>query len=273
MNYRIWGILAPILLMGWVAPLLAETVRIMDVQTGVVFVFTPGGVVPESALFAVSETISAQADVATPSIGAILVDGKAIQSGDFVAASPEFSVTLTPGDGSNIGYYELALINAATLTVTDSTANTVVGGVTHDVAVTYRPSAELQTGGRYFLRVNAQNVDGASVTSNSVEFIRDNVFRFEQVYNSPNPFNPSKESTYFEAQLTKDTEITVSIYSLSGELIWKSTESGTPGYWTVAWNGRNMFGETVPNGAYIAVLVAKSGSDRRIAKLKVGVLR
>lgn len=247
-----------------------EPVRIKNMETGAVLVVTQEGVVQTGFWL---PTMAAVVQIGAPSIGAIYADSKRIVVGDYVKSRPDFSVTLSPMSGSDISRYELAVIQVLTDTVIASTSNTIVGGVTQSIAVTFRPETELQSGYRYYLRAIAIDSNGVAVTENSAEFAIEDGFKFEQVMNSPNPFNPNQELTYLEAQLTKETEIVASIYSLSGELIWKQTQTGTPGYWSIPWDGRNMFGEIVPNGAYIAVLAAKAGSERRTAKLKVGVLR
>ena len=79
--------------------------------------------------------------------------------------------------------------------------------------------------------------------------------------NYPNPFNPE---TWIPYQLAEDAEITIRIYSTSGEIV-RTLFSGyqAAGYYigpgrAVYWNGRNEFGEAVASGAYIYELVTPS---------------
>ena len=74
---------------------------------------------------------------------------------------------------------------------------------------------------------------------------------------SPNPFNPlTQGQTYFSYNLIENSEVTVYVFNLSGELIWqKNFSPGQQGGKTdlnlVPWDGRNMYGEMVENGVYI----------------------
>lgn len=99
------------------------------------------------------------------------------------------------------------------------------------------------------------------------------------ILNGPNPFNPHRESTYIQYQLSKDAEVQLYIYSISGEKLWRTqfssgdSQGGSPGFHSVEWSGRNDFGETVANGPYIVYLIAKSGSETKVAKTKILVLK
>ncbi|NBV83394.1 hypothetical protein EBR57_04645 [bacterium] len=126
-GYGLGGLIVAIML--GVGSVYAETpIRILNVDTGTVWVFTSTGVVGEDELHTVT-TISAAA-VVTPSIGAISVDGKSILAGDYVPQRPEFAVTLTPASGADIGVYSLAIVTVGTGAVIASTANTLGSGVT-----------------------------------------------------------------------------------------------------------------------------------------------
>ena len=79
--------------------------------------------------------------------------------------------------------------------------------------------------------------------------------------NYPNPFNPE---TWIPYQLAEDAEITIRIYSTSGEIV-RTLFSGyqAAGYYirhdrAAYWNGRNEFGEVVASGVYIYELVTPS---------------
>ena len=201
--------------------------------------------------------------VGTPSIGTVLVDGKAVRTGDYVSSRPQFSVSIAPAIGGDIGSYLFQIINSDSLAVVESTANVLGTAVTASVDLVFQPTAALSSGGQYFVRVNAKDSNGRSVTENSNTFKLDEKFRLMNAMNGPNPFNPAKESTYIEYQLTQDAEVKLYIYSISGEQLWQRTISSTAGYTSIPWDGRNTFGEWVPNGVYIAYIVGKSVSDPR----------
>jgi flagellar hook assembly protein FlgD len=76
--------------------------------------------------------------------------------------------------------------------------------------------------------------------------------------------------------LSKPADISISIYSLSGELqksyVFVAGETGAiPGYNRVEWDGKNQFNETVANGVYIAYVVAKSEGKTKKGKIKLWV--
>ena len=99
------------------------------------------------------------------------------------------------------------------------------------------------------------------------------------ILNGPNPFNPNRESTYIQYQLSKDADVKLHIYSISGEKLWSRTvnegdnSGGTAGFHSIEWTGRNDFGEVVANGPYILYFVAKSGNETKVSKIKMLVLK
>jgi flagellar hook assembly protein FlgD len=72
--------------------------------------------------------------------------------------------------------------------------------------------------------------------------------------NYPNPFNPT---TTIEISLNKDTDISLMIYNIRGEVV-KQLASGSysSGRYLVEWDGRNENGIQVASGIYIYRLQA-----------------
>lgn len=78
-------------------------------------------------------------------------------------------------------------------------------------------------------------------------------------HNYPNPFNPE---TWISYQLAESSEVTVSIYSVDGQLVRRLALGyqaagiyqgrGRAAYW----DGRNEFGEHVASGVYFYTFVA-----------------
>lgn len=95
------------------------------------------------------------------------------------------------------------------------------------------------------------------------------------VINVPNPFNPSKEDTYISFELGMPAELTITIYSLMGELVYtyKSLGKMQTGYYEHAWKGKDSQGLPLPNGVYLCILQVKSeiSSDEKV--IKIAVLR
>lgn len=81
--------------------------------------------------------------------------------------------------------------------------------------------------------------------------------------NYPNPFDPAT-GTAISFYLTRDSNIQINIYDVSGNLIAKKVcasgaAGGKAGYNEVLWNGINDSGNFVGNGMYLYFIL--SGSD------------
>jgi hypothetical protein len=71
-------------------------------------------------------------------------------------------------------------------------------------------------------------------------------YSLEQNY--PNPFNPSTRIQY---QVSSISQITLKVYDILGnEIITLVNEEKQPGKYTVQWNGRDKFNNTVSSGIY-----------------------
>jgi len=81
-----------------------------------------------------------------------------------------------------------------------------------------------------------------------------NSFALDQNY--PNPFNPTTTIKY---QLAKQANVTLRIYSVTGQLV-RTIVDGVqqPGYYSVTWNGLNNAGEQVASGVYFYRIEAGS---------------
>ncbi|MFQ5636749.1 MAG: hypothetical protein ACE5IR_01980 [bacterium] len=99
-------------------------------------------------------------------------------------------------------------------------------------------------------------------------------------YNFPNPFgNQSRPSTRFNYRLAQDSDVTLRIFTLLGELVRTiSFSSADPqglagthaaASTTFVWDGTNENGQKVLNGVYVAVLVTNQGK----AMTKIAVAR
>ena len=115
--------------------------------------------------------------------------------------------------------------------------------------------------GKYYVRLTAADKAGnISQTSEEIS-IKDSGAGTVGITgiskSSPNPFNPlAQGQTYFSYNLTGNTDVTVYLFTLSGDLIWQKSfrageEGGKANLNLVPWNGRNMYGEIVENGVYI----------------------
>jgi len=97
----------------------------------------------------------------------------------------------------------------------------------------------------------------------------------ETVRNRPNPFRAGKEETLIEYNLRQPSNVTITIYDLLGQEVWrKSFKAGGNGgreVNSVPWDGRNLSGETVGNGGYICRIWIER-ENRHIVR-KIGVVK
>jgi hypothetical protein len=96
----------------------------------------------------------------------------------------------------------------------------------------------------------------------------------------PNPFNRDLKSstgtteTYFTYSLSGNFNVTIYLFDLNGNLIWRKSylageNGGKSGPNNPSWNGVNLFGESVPNGVYLYQVAA---DQKVIARGKIVVL-
>jgi hypothetical protein len=95
--------------------------------------------------------------------------------------------------------------------------------------------------------------------------------------NSPNPFDPARESTTIMYKLKKDSEVTVLIFSVTADLLWKSSypagfNGGREGDNSLLWTGYTNFGELASNGVFLVHVVEKA-SGKTLARGKIAVIR
>ena len=95
--------------------------------------------------------------------------------------------------------------------------------------------------------------------------------------NSPNPFDPARESTTIMYRLANDANVGVYLFTITGDLMWRTdfmagSQGGKSGENSFTWNGISSFGEMMSNGVYLLHIVDKS-SGRTLAKGKIMILR
>ena len=92
--------------------------------------------------------------------------------------------------------------------------------------------------------------------STVVRVVEDIDLRIDHVVNYPNPF---PNDTHFTFQLTRDADVEIRIFTVSGRLIRKVTGiAGEAGYNQVWWNGRDEDGDRLANGVYIYKIIARA---------------
>ncbi|MBA7510467.1 hypothetical protein ES705_02451 [subsurface metagenome] len=95
-----------------------------------------------------------------------------------------------------------------------------------------------------------------------------------KVRNQPNPFQAGKDETYIVYSLKQPSNVTITIYDLLGQEVWrKSYEAGENGGKeennSVPWDGRNLSGEVVGNGGYICRIWVERENRYMVGKIAV----
>ena len=213
-------------------------------------------------------------DTSAPVISSLQLNGQTLVGGDFCSSTPLITALLNEPD-SGVATWNISLLDSSSTVVQSHTVsgNSVTGSA---IVVSWNVTSALANG-RYTAKVSARDVAGNVGTLTSAQFTVGS-FDLTKVMNSPNPFNPNKNSTFIEYQLSKSARILIYIYSISGERLWTKiieagSTGGTIGYNSVEWNGRNDFGEIVANGAYVAYVFAEIEGQKKIGKVKMLVLK
>lgn len=95
-----------------------------------------------------------------------------------------------------------------------------------------------------------------------VPFSGDVVPRIFFLYqNHPNPFNPVTTIRY---QVPKETDVMIEIFNLLGQKVRTLVnEFKAEGYYSVEWNGKNDFEQSLPSGIYLYKMTAGSFSETK----------
>ncbi len=118
--------------------------------------------------------------------------------------------------------------------LTARTSDNQIGVATHGRGLWMRPFNSL-------VGVNSDNEDIFSM-------------QFELEQNYPNPFNPITTINY---QLSKQTNVVITIYDISGRKIRELVnDNELPGYKSVVWDSRDDYGQMVSAGVYFYHLKA-----------------
>ena len=190
-------------------------------------------------------------------------------SGDPVSDTPLIQATISDDNGVNPESIKLEIgqNNRNFRQLTDVEISQQYGA--NQVLVNYQ-SEELKQG-VYQIQLFAKDLDG-NKSETKIEFQVNKGLQLLKVLNYPNPFNSETDITY-ELPSSAD-EVIVSIYTISGRLIWRREASGVVGFDWVRWDGRDSDGRMVANGVYYCKVIARSeGEEERSEIIKLMKLR
>lgn len=218
-------------------------------------------------------------DNVKPVIEMITFDDKPTYDGDFVQEHPKISVTFRDDQSQDTG---VASFNIQIVNTQDENNVTLLNILqpstpTASFLATTNVTSGL-TSSEYTLRIVV--ADGAgNVATKNVSFRVNQGLQIANILNGPNPFNPHQGPTRLQYQLSQNADVSIYIYSISGEQLWSkhlssgAIDGGSIGFNAVEWDGRNHYGEVVANGVYIGYLIARDGSSKKVGKVKIAVLK
>ncbi len=96
--------------------------------------------------------------------------------------------------------------------------------------------------------------------------------------NVPNPFNANLEKTQLQYTLTMPANVDISIYTIGHEKVARfhfsdTEEGGKAGFNSIEWDGRDLRGNVLANGIYVAYVLAKKDSQKAVTHIKLAVLK
>jgi len=111
----------------------------------------------------------------------------------------------------------------------------------------------------HFFKKNTRRTGNAADASTSADpgVVPDMITQLNSNY--PNPFNPT---TTISFNLAKDTDVTLQVYNIKGQLVnTLINETYTAGEHSVVWNGKDKRGSTVSSGVYLYKLKTTDHTD------------
>ena len=137
--------------------------------------------------------------------------------------------------------------------------------------------ANLENNAQYYVVFNITDNAQNNVTVSSVDFRYVSLSQHDiyDLYFFPNPLNPNVNTGTIQFKLGQASNITLTIFDLSGRPMFSYEGFHPYGTVNLTWNGRNSFGSIVSNGIYIGHIVAKdivSGEEIRKV-IKIAILR
>lgn len=113
--------------------------------------------------------------------------------------------------------------------------------------------------GAHTVEVKAwDNSNNSGLAAATFTVVASEEMRITEVVNFPNPF---REHTDFTFLLSRDADVTISIYTLAGRLVKRIKAQAVSNFNAVPWDGRDEDGDELANGLYLYRIVARGQGD------------
>ncbi|MDZ7271455.1 MAG: type IX secretion system sortase PorU [candidate division KSB1 bacterium] len=114
------------------------------------------------------------------------------------------------------------------------------------------------------------NSNNSSVATATFTVVAERELKLSEVVNFPNPF---RDRTDFTFLVSREADVTISIYTLAGRMVKKLRLHAVSNFNAVPWDGRDEDGDELANGLYLYRIVARAqGSDGPVSAEAIGKL-
>lgn len=200
----------------------------------------------------------------------VYLNGIRAQNNDTISSMPSIEVNIIGGAALDTNSIKMWVDTDEITSFTKTTVSST------ECTISYRVLSPL-TSGTHSISMIVTDINGLVGTLDATGLqvrTSDTVSLQGNPLNYPNPFDPSI-GTSISYYLTRDANVNINVYDISGNLISKKTcvmgsNGGSAGYNEVFWDGKTNGGEFVGNGMYIYLVIADGSL---IGKGKMTALR
>ena len=202
----------------------------------------------------------------------LFIDSPSFIAGDFVSTNPELIAHINDENGINIlgsSGHGILLIVDGSITPVDITEGFMyeIGSATNGV-LTWQLD-DLSEGNHTLQLIVFDNLNNPAVAETNFICKSSGAVSIEQMLPYPNPM---KDGGYFTFVITEDSDITISIYTLTGRKIKTIKQlNSLTGYNQIYWNGKDADGDEIANNTYFYKVKAKQLINNKITE-KIGKL-
>ena len=214
--------------------------------------------------------------VYAPNIGPpqvqLFLDSPSFIAGDFVSTNPTLIAHIEDENGINIlgssGHCILLIIDESLMPID------VTDGFMYDIGsategeLTWQLD-DLSEGNHTIQFIVFDNLNNPTVAVTNFVCKRSGKVSIEQMLPYPNPMS---DGGHFTFVITEDSDITITIYTLTGRKIKTIKQLNSPaGYNQISWNGKDADGDKIANNTYFYKIKAKQLSNNKVTE-KIGKL-
>jgi len=200
------------------------------------------------------------------------LDSRSFLSGDYVSSSPILIAEIEDSNGINIlgsaGHKILLLLDDEDEPI-DVTEQFTYNTGSYTQGVLEWQITGLEEGNHYLRLIVFDNFNNPTVAETEFRVRQSGSVSIEQMLVYPNPI---EKDGHFTFVLTEDSEVTVSLYTITGRKIKKlGKEICEAGYNQIYWDGKDGDGDRIANGTYFYKIKAKQLGNSEVTE-KIGKL-